>query len=162
MDAEQYYGCVLRELPANLATLKGWRQAKGDIEWGPEDDLPWENSLGGTLDTLLEAAATTYPRPPRDTRHGLHALFAFHSWNHHHTITLHLLDHNLHRCTPEDDATNAITIQQDPENPAGYDLTWSDPAPHPPGPPTLQDVFATISAEPGETKAPQQPDEEMP
>ena len=29
MDAEVYYHCVLGELPANQATLQGWRQAKG-------------------------------------------------------------------------------------------------------------------------------------
>ena len=124
MDTEQYYQCVLRELPANHATLKGWRQAKGDDnEWGPEDDLLWEDTWEGTMDTFLEGEATTYPHPPGDTRHGLHSLLAFHSWKHHHTITLKPLDHNPHRWTPEDDATTAITIQQDPSNPAGYPLT---------------------------------------
>ena len=114
------------------------------------------------MDTFLEAAAATYHRPPGDTRHGLHALLALHSWNHRHTITLHPLDHNPHRWTPEDHATTAITIQQDPENPAGYHLTWNDPAPQPSASPTLQDVFATISAELQEAKAPQQPDDGMP
>ena len=114
------------------------------------------------MDAFLETAAETYPRPPGDTRHGLHALLAFHSWKHHHTITLHPLDHNPQRWTPEDDATAAITIQQDLENPAGYYITWNDPAPHPPASPTLPDVFATISAELQGAKAPQQPDDEMP
>ena len=114
------------------------------------------------MDTLLEAAATTYPCPPGDTRHGLNALFAFHSWKHHHTITLHPLDQNPHRWTPENDAITAITIQQDRENQAGHHLTRNDPVPHPPASATLQDVFAAISAELQEAKAPQQPDDEMP
>ena len=114
------------------------------------------------METSLDAAAATYPRLPGDTRHGLHALLVFHSWKHRHTITLHPLDHNLHRWTPEHDATATITIQEDPENPAGYHLTWNDPAPHPPASPTLQDVFPTISAELQEAKAPHQPDDEMP
>ena len=80
MDAEQYYQCALRELPAKNATLQGWRQAKvGDNEWGPEDGLLWEDTWKGTMETFLEAAATTYPRPPGDSRHGLHALLAFHN-----------------------------------------------------------------------------------
>ena len=163
IDAEQYYHCVLQELPANHATLQGWRQAKGgNIEWGAEGDLLWEDTWEGTMDTFLEAAAANYPRPPGDTRQGLHALLAFHSWKHHDTITLHTLNHNPRRGTPEDDTTTAITIQQDPENPAGYHLTWSDPAPHPPASPILQDVFATISAELQEAKAPQQPEDKMP
>ena len=55
MDAEQYYQCVNRELPANHATLQGWRQEEGgDKEWGPEDDLLWED----TMDTFLEEAAS--------------------------------------------------------------------------------------------------------
>ena len=163
MDAEQYYQSVQRDLPADHATLQGWKQEKGsDNEWGTEDDLLWEDTWKGTMDTFLEAAAETYPRPPGDTRHGLHALLAFHSWEHRHTITLHPLDHNPHRWTPEDDATAATTRQQDPGNPAGYDITWNDPAPHPPTSPTLPDVFATISAEPQEPKAPQQPDDRMP
>ena len=114
------------------------------------------------MDTFLEAAAATYPCPPGDTRHGLHALLALHSWKHRHTITLHPLDHNPHRWKPEEDATDAITIQQDPCNPAGCDITWNDPAPHPPASPTLPDVFATIRAELQEPKAPQQPNDEMP
>ena len=163
MDAEQYYQCVLRELQANHATLQGGRQAKGgDNEWGPENDLLWEDTGEGMMDTFLEAAATTYPRPAGDTRHGLHALLACHSLKHHQTITLHPLDHNQDRWTPEDDATTAITIQQDPENLAAIHLTWNDPAPHPPSSPTLQDVFATINAELQEGKAPQQRDDEMP
>ena len=110
----------------------------------------------------LEAAAETYPRPPWDSRHGLHALLAFHSWKHRHVITLHPLDHNPHRWTPEDDATTAITLQQNPENPEEYHMTWNDPAPQPPAFPNLPDVFAAISAELQEAKAPQQTDDEMP
>ena len=108
------------------------------------------------MDTFLAAAARTHPCSSGDTGHGLHTLLAIHSWKHHRAITLHPLDHNPHQWTPEDDATIAITIQQ------GYHPTWSDPAPHPPASPTLQDVFATISAELQEAKAPQQPDDEMP
>ena len=152
-----------RELPADHATLQGWRQEKGnDNEWGAEDDLLWEDTWKGTIDTFLEPAATTYRGPPGNTQHGLHALLAFHSWKHRHTITLHPLDHNLHRWTPEDDATAGITIQQDPGNPEEYDITWNDPAAQPPASSTLQDVSATISAELQELKAPQQPDDEMP
>ena len=44
----------------------------------------------------------------------------------------------------------------------GYHITWNDPAPHPPASPTLQDIFATISAELQAAKAPHQPDDEMP
>ena len=106
------------------------------------------------MDAFLEAAA--------ETRHGLHALLAFHSWKHRHTITLHTLDHNPHRWTPEDDATAAITVQQSPENPEEYHITWNDPAPEPLASPTLPDVFATISAELQEDRAPEQLDEEMP
>ena len=47
MDAEQYYQCVLRELPANHATLEGWRQAKA-LGWcgrtGSRCVLPGEPS----------------------------------------------------------------------------------------------------------------------
>ena len=114
------------------------------------------------MDAFLEAAAETYPRPLGDTNHSLHALLAFHSWKHRHTITLHPLDHNPHRWTPENNATAAITEQQSPENPEEYHITWNDPAPHPPASPTLPDIFATIGAELQEAKAPQQPDEEMP
>ena len=114
------------------------------------------------MDTFLEEAAATYPGLPGDTRHGLDALLAFHSWKHRHTITLHPLDHDPHRWTPEDDATAAITIQQDPGNPEGYHLTWNDPPTQPPASPTLQDVFATISADLQEAKAPQQPDDKVP
>ena len=163
MDAEQYYQSVQRDLPEDHATLQGWKQEKrNDNEWGTEEDLLWEDTWKGTADAFLEAAAETYPRPPGDTRHGLHALLAFHSWKHRHTVTLHPLDHNPHRWTPEDDATAAITVQQSPENPEEYHITWNDPAPHPPASPTLPDVFATISAELQEAKAPQQLDEEMP
>ena len=163
MDAEQYYQCVLRELPANHGTLQGWRRTKGgNNEWGPEDDFLREDTWDGNMDTFLEAAAKTYPRPPADTWHGLHALFAFHSWKHHHNVSLHPLDHNPQRWTPENGATTAVTIQQDPENPTRYHLTWSDPASHPAASPTLQDIFATISAGLPEAKAPQQPDDEMP
>ena len=163
MDAEQYYQSVQRELPADHATLQGWRQEKAnDNEWGTEDDLLWEDTPKGTMDTFLEAAAATYPCPPGYTRHGLHALLAFHSWKHRHTITLHPLDHDPHRWTPGDDASAAITIQQDPGNPSGYHITWNDLAPHPPASPTLQDFFATISAELQQAEAPQQPDDVMP
>ena len=45
MDAEQYYKCVHRELPADHANLQGWRHQKGgDKELGPEDDLLWEDT----------------------------------------------------------------------------------------------------------------------
>ena len=89
------------------------------------------------------------------------ALLAFNSLKNRHTITLHPLDHNPHRWMPEDDATAAITIQQDPGNPAGYHLTWDYPAQHPPASPTLQDFLATISAELQEAEATPQPDDEM-
>ena len=159
MNAEQYYQSVQRDLPEDHATLQGWKQEKRyDNEWGTEEDLLWDDTWKGTA----EAAAETYPRPPGDTRYGLHALLAFHSWKHRHTVTLHPLDHNPHRWTPEDDATATITVQQSPENPEEYHITWDDPAPHPPASPTLPDVFATISAELQEAKAPQQLDEEMP
>ena len=114
------------------------------------------------MDAFLEAAAETYPRPPGDTRHDLHALLAFHSWKHRYTITHHPLQHNPHRWTPDDDATAAITIQQNPENPEEYHITWNDLAPQPPASSTPPDVFATISAELQEAKAPQQTDNEMP
>ena len=163
MDAEPYYQCVQRELPAAHATLQGWRQKKGgDNEWGREEDLLWDDTSEGTVHTFLEAAAATYSRPPGDSRHGLQALLVFHSWKHRHTITLQPLDHNPHRWMPEDEATAAITIQQDPESPAGYHLTWNNPRLNPPASPTLQDFFATISAELQEAKAPQQSDDEMP
>ena len=118
--------------------------------------------LKGTMDAFPEAAAETYPRQPGDTRQGLKFHLAFHSWKHRHTITLHPLDHNPHRWTPEDDASAAITVQQSPQNPEEYHITWNDPAPQPPTFPTLPDVFPTISAELQEAKAPQQPDGEMP
>ena len=90
MDAEQYYQSVHRELPTDHTTLQGWRLERGeDNEWGTEDDLLWEDTWKGTMDTFLEAAAVTYPRPPGDTRHGLHALLAYHSCKHRNTITLH-------------------------------------------------------------------------
>ena len=163
MDAKQYYQCIQRDLPEDHATLQGWKQEKrNDNEWGTEEDLLWEDTWKGTKDAFLEAAAETYPRPPRNTRHGSHALLAFHSWKHRHTITLHPLNNNPHRWTPEDDATAAITVQQSPENPEEYHITWNDPAPRPPASSTLPDVFATISTELHEAKAPQQPDEEMP
>ena len=163
MDAEQYYQSIQRDLPEDHATLQGWKQEKrNDNEWGTEEDLIWDDTWQGTTDAFLEAAAETYPRLPGDTRHGLHALLAFHSWKHRQTITLHPLDHNPHRWTPEDDATAAITVQLSPENPEEYHITWNDPATHPPASPTLPDVFETISAELQEAKAPQQLDEEMP
>ena len=163
MDAEQYYQSVQRDLPADHATLQGWKQEEGnDNEWGTEDDLLWDDTWKGTISTFLEAAAETQPRPPGDTRHGLHALLAFHGSKHRHTITLHPLEHNLHRWTPEDDATATIIIQQDSGKPAGYHITWNNPAPEPPASRTLPGVFPTISAELQEPKAPQQPDDEMP
>ena len=163
MDVNQNYQCVLRELPAIHATLRGWTQRKGgDNEWGPEDDLFWEDTWDGTMDTFLEAAATNYPRPPGDTRHGLAAFLAFHSWKQQHTVTLHPLDNNPKRRTPEDSSTTAVTIQQDPEKATGYHLSWSDRAPDPPASSTLQDIFTTISAALQEAKAPQKPDDEMP
>ena len=162
MDAEQYYQSIQRDLPADHATLQGWKQEKrNDNEWGTEEDLLWEDTWKGTMDAFLEAAAETYPRPPGDTRHGLHALLAFHSPKHRHTITLRPVEHNPHRWTPEDDATAAITVQQSPKNPEEYHITWNDTAPHPPASPALPDVFATISAELQEAKAPQQLEEEM-
>ena len=163
MDAEQYYQSIQRDLPEDHTTLQGWKQEKrNDNEWGTEEDLLWEDTWKGTKDAFLEAAVETYPRPPGDTRHGLQALLAFDSWKHRHTITFHPLDHNPHRWTPEDDATATITVQQNPENPEEYHITWNDPAPQPPASFTLPDVFATISAELQEAKAPQKPDEEMP
>ena len=163
MDAEQYYQCVLRELPVNHTTLQEWRKTKGGHnEWGREDTFLWEDTWEGTTDTFLEATATTYCHPTGDTQHSLHTLLALHSWKHHHTVTLHLLDHNPQRWTPEDYASTIITIQRDPENPTGYHLTWSNPARHPPASRTLQDMFATISAGLQEAIAEQQPDEEMP
>ena len=110
----------------------------------------------------MEAAVSTYSRPPRDTQHGPHSLLASHSWKHYHAITLGPLDHNPQRRAPEDDPATTISIQQDPENPAGYHLTPSDPTPHPPTSPTLHDTFATITAGLEEAKAPQQPEDEMP
>ena len=75
MDAEQYYQHVLRELQATHATLQKRRQVKGgDNKLGPEDNFLWEDTWKGTKDTFLDAAATTYPRPPEDTQHSLHAL----------------------------------------------------------------------------------------
>ena len=111
------------------------------------------------MDSFLEAAATTYPRPPGDTRHILHALLGFHSRKHHHTVSIHPLDHNPQRWTPADGATTAVTIQQAPAKQSGYHLTWNDPAPQAPASPTLQDIFATISA--GLQEA-QQQDHKMP
>ena len=161
MDAEQYYQSIQRDLPADHATLQWWKQEKrSDNEWGTEEDLLWDDTWKGTMDAFLEPAAETYPRQPGNTRHGLHALLAFHSWKHRHTITLHPVDHNPHRWTPEDDATAAIP--QNPENPEECHITWNDQAPHPPASPTLSDVFATISAELQEAKAPQQTNDEMP
>ena len=163
MDAEQYYQSIQQDLPEDHATLQGWKQEKrNDNEWGTEEDLLWEDTWKGTTDAFLEAAAETYPRPPGDTRHGLDALLAFHSWEHRDTITLHPLDHNPHRWTPEDHTSAAITVQQSPENREEYHITWNDRAPHPPASPTLPDVSATISAELQEAKAPQQLDKEMP
>ena len=156
MDAEQYYQSIQRHLPGVEAG------ENNDNAWGTEENLLWEDTWKGTTDAFLEAAAETYPCPPGDTRHGLHALLAFHSWKHRHTITLHPLDQNPHRWTREHDATAAITVQQSPEKPEEYHITWNDPAPQPPASPTLPDVFATISAELQEAKAPQQLDEEMP
>ena len=139
MDAEQYYQSIQRDLPEDHATLQGWKQEKrNDNQLGTEKILLWEDRWKGTKDAFLEAAADTYPRPPQDTRYGLQALLAFHSWKHRHTITLQPLDHNPHRWTPEDDASIAITVQQSPENPEEYHTTWNDPASHPPPPPPSQ------------------------
>ena len=111
MNAEQYYQFIQRDLLQDHATLQEWKKEKrGDNEGGTEEALFWEDTWKGTKDAFLEAAAETYPRPPGDTRHGLHALLAFHSLKHRHTISLHPLDHNPHRWTPEDDATTAITV----------------------------------------------------
>ena len=97
MTAEQYYQSIQRDLPEDHATLQGWKQEKrNDNEWGTEEDHLWEDTSKGTREAFLEAADETYPRPPGDTRHGLHALLAFRSWKHCHTITLHPLDHNPH------------------------------------------------------------------
>ena len=154
MDTEQYYQHVLQELPATHVILQGWKQVKGgDNEWGPEDDLLWEDTWEGTKDTFREAAATTYD---------LHALPAFHSWKHPHTVTLQPLDHNPQRWTLEDNATTTVTIQQDLKSPTTYHLTSSDPAPYPPTSPGLHNIFAPISAELQAAKAPQQPHDEMP
>ena len=113
------------------------------------------------MDAFLEAAASTHPRPPGDTRHDLHALLASHSWKYHHAVTLHPLDHNPQRWTPEEDATTTLTIQHDPESPASYHLTWSNPASQPPKtrPPTT--TSSPLSAGLQEAKTPQQPDKEM-
>ena len=137
------------------------QEKRGDIERSPEDDLLWEGTYG-SLDAFLEAAASTYPRPPGDTWHGLHALLALRSWKHRHAITLDPLNHNPQRWTLEDDATATITIQQDPGNPAGYHPTWSHPTPPSPTSPTLHHIFATIGAGLQEAKAPQQPEDQMP
>ena len=97
VDTEKYYQSMQRDLPEDHTTLQGWKQEKrNNNECGTEEDLLWEGTWKGTKDAFLEAAAETYPRPPGDTRHGLHALPAFHSWKHRHTITLHPLDHNPH------------------------------------------------------------------
>ena len=123
MDAEQDYQHVLQGPPANHITLQDWRQEEeGNNEWGPEEDLLWEDTYG-TMDAFLEAAASTYRRRPGDTRHGLHALLAIHSWKHHHAVTLHPLDHKLQRWTPEDNAATTIRIQQGPERLAVYHPT---------------------------------------
>ena len=105
----------------------------GKAPWTPS----WRQQRGCTLANLgIPGTATPSPSSP--------------------------LNHKPHRWTPDDDAGAAITIRQDRKNPAGYHLIWNDPAPHRPASPTLQDVFATTSAELQEAKAPQQPDDEMP
>ena len=139
MDAEKYYHSVQRELPADQATLQGWRQEKGDNnEWSTEDNFLWEETWKDTMDTFLERTAATYPRPPGDTRHGLHALLAFHSWKHRHTITLDPLDNNPHRWTPEDDASCGHHHTARPWKPSGvpYHLEGSDTSPLPLPPPS--------------------------
>ena len=68
MDAEQYYEHILEELLATHATGQGLRQEKGgDNDWGSEDDLLMEGT-DGTMDTFLEAAGPTHPRPSGDVR----------------------------------------------------------------------------------------------
>ena len=97
MDAEQYYQSIQQTLLEDHATLQGLKQEKtNNNEWGTEEDFLWEDTWKGTTDAFLEAAAESYPRPPGGTRHGFHALLAFHSWKHRHTITLHPLHHNAH------------------------------------------------------------------
>ena len=69
MDAEQYYQSIQQDLPADPATLQGWKQEKrNDNEWGTEEDLLWEVTWKGTMDAFLEAAAETYPPPPTPRR----------------------------------------------------------------------------------------------
>ena len=98
VDPEQYYQSIQRDLPEDHVALQGRKQEKRNTnEWGREEDLLSEDTWKGTGDAFLEAAVETYPRPAGDTRHGLHALLAFHIWKHRHTITLNPLDHNPHR-----------------------------------------------------------------
>ena len=161
MDAEQYYQSIQRDLPEDHATLQGWKQEKtNNNEWGTEEDLLWEDTWKGTKDALLEAAAATYPRPPGDTRHGLHALLAFHSWKH----------ATPSPCTPSTTIHTDGHLKKTPPPPSQYskaprtrrNTTSPGTIRHPPASPALPDVFATISAELQEAKAPQQPEEEMP
>ena len=45
MDAEQYYQQVLQEVPASHLALQGCRQEKVvDNDWGPGEDLHWEDT----------------------------------------------------------------------------------------------------------------------
>ena len=45
LDAEQYYQSIQRDLPADHATLQGWKQEKrNDNEWSTEEDLLWEDT----------------------------------------------------------------------------------------------------------------------
>ena len=90
MDAEQYYQQVLQDLPATHVTLQVSKQEKGgDNERSPEDDLTSEDTYGSP-EGFLEDTPSTYPRPPMETRRGLHVLLAFQTRKHHHAITLHL------------------------------------------------------------------------
>ena len=114
------------------------------------------------MDAFLEATAKTYPRPPGNTRHGLHALLAFHSWKH---------------ATPSP-STPSTTIHTDgylkttPPSPSPYSKTpraqrsTIQPGtlrhPTPPASPILPDIFAAISAELQEARARQQTDDQMP
>ena len=80
------------------------------------------------MDTFLEAAATTFPGRPRDTRHG--STHSLHSTAGNTTTPSLSTSSTRIRTdwTPEDNATTAITIQQDPKKPSGYHLNWNAPA----------------------------------
>ena len=127
-------------------TLQRWTQEKGGThEWGPEISILWEDTCGTIR--LSEGGSLNLPAPDPHTRHGLHTDLVFHSWKHQHAVTLHPLDHNPQRRTPEDHAATTITIQQDRESLAGYHLTWTEPAPQPATWLTLHNVSApTVQA----------------